>query len=194
MLAFGMLVPPVPLLRLGLRHRLRNLPHPPTTNSSANAKSNPRPKVCPAASSTKSRRKPSPPPPANNLLPKFLSRLILSFVLPVDFGCRFCFLRCYASLASSANIEPHARTPAKNHRARRHRFPPPRRTTHSQRTSPRQRKNHSRTGQQNFAQFAARNAGARLSSRKSRILGVRRGFSNQRRRLCRRHAQTLGKY
>src|SRR5712671_7242433 len=105
MLAFGVRVPQVPLLHLGLRHRRPpNLPHPPTTNSSANAKSNPRPKVCPAASSTKSRRKPSPPPPANNLLPKFLSRLILSFVLPVDFGCRFYFLRCYASLASSANI------------------------------------------------------------------------------------------
>src|ERR1700693_4147394 len=74
MLAFGVRVPQVPLLHLGLRHRLPNLPHPPTTNSSANAKSNPRPKGCPAASSTKSRRKPSPPPLANNFLPEFLSR------------------------------------------------------------------------------------------------------------------------
>src|SRR6267154_2179153 len=69
MLAFEVRVPQVPLLHLGLRHRLQNLPHPLTTNSSANAKSNPRPKVCPAASSTKSRRKSSPHPPANNFLP-----------------------------------------------------------------------------------------------------------------------------
>src|SRR6266853_133063 len=83
MLALVVRVPQVPVLHPGLCHRLPNPPRPPTTNSSANAKSNPRPKVCPAASSTKSRRKPSPPPPANNFLPKLLSRFcvpVLGFV------------------------------------------------------------------------------------------------------------------
>src|SRR5216683_4227049 len=86
MLAFGVRMPQVPLLHPGLRHRPPNLPHPPTTNSCANAKSNPRPKVCPAASSTKSRRKPSPPPPANNFLHTFLLRFCVPTVGIVGCG------------------------------------------------------------------------------------------------------------
>ncbi len=48
--------------------------------------------------------------------------------------------------------QKNARTPAKNHRPRRHRLSPPRRTTHRQRTSPRQRPGHHRTRLQSRCQ------------------------------------------
>src|SRR5258708_14962233 len=89
MLALVVRLPQVPVLPPGLRHGLANPRRPPTTNSSANAKSNPRPKVCPAASSTKSRRKPSPPPPANNFLSKFLSRSCVPVLGFVGCGLHF---------------------------------------------------------------------------------------------------------